>query len=546
MFILLGVVLAMLLAALDQTIVSTALPRIVTDLNGLSHMSWVFTAYMLASTVTVPIYGKLSDIFGRRFFFLGAIAIFLVGSILSGLSQNMTQLILFRGLQGIGGGGMMVNAIAIIGDIFTPRERGRYQGALGGIFGLASIIGPFLGGWITDNYSWHWIFYINIPLGLVAIAVLASFMPKIVHDIKDRSIDYLGAGLLVLCLVPLLLGLVWGGSQYAWGSVEIIGLLTVAAIALVLFLLVERRAHDPIVSLDFFKHRVFTFSVIATLLSAVGMFGAIMYIPLFAQGVTGVSATNSGAILIPMMLSLIVASAIGGQIISRTGNYKVLGVVGMAVALVGVYLFANIGTDTTSGSLTLRMIVLGLGLGATMPIFILAIQNAFDRAQMGAVTAGAQLFRSLGGTVGTAIFGGVMNSQLASRLSDIQSEPFVGMVNQIAPGTVGQINGNTIQGFLSPAGQASIRAFIAQTPPDVQSQLNPSFDHFLAAIKSAFSISIDQIYLIAAVIMALALVAMVFLPQIALRKDKHPVIEETGIMLDEELAQGDKEHEPEA
>src|SRR5271169_1144582 len=259
MFILGGVILAMLVAALDQTIVATALPQIVSDLHGLSYFSWVTTAYLLTSTVTVPIYGKLSDIFGRRGLFLLSIGIFLVGSMLSGLSQNMTELILFRGLQGIGAGAMMVNAMAVIGDIFTPQERGRYQGFMGGIFGLATIIGPFLGGWITDHYSWHWIFYINVPIGILAIAVLASSMPKIVHDIKDRSIDYLGASLIMVFLVPLLLAFVWGGSQYAWGSWQIIALFVVAIVALVAFIITEHKVHEPILSPSLFRNKVFTY-----------------------------------------------------------------------------------------------------------------------------------------------------------------------------------------------------------------------------------------------------------------------------------------------
>jgi len=546
MFILGGVMLAMLVAALDQTIVATALPQIVSSLKGLSYFSWVTTAYLLTSTVTVPIYGKLSDIYGRRGLFLLSIGIFLVGSMLSGLSQNMTELILFRGLQGIGAGAMMVNAMAVIGDIFTPQERGRYQGFMGGIFGLATIIGPFLGGWITDHYSWHWIFYINVPIGILAIAVLASSMPKIVHNIKDRSIDYLGALLIMVFLVPLLLAFVWGGSQYPWGSWQIIGLFVVAVAALVGFVITEHKVHEPILSPSLFRNKVFTYSNLAVFFSAMGMFGAIMFIPLFAQGVVGISATNSGAILMPMMIGMMITSAVGGQIISRSGNYKILGIIGMTIATIGVFLFVNVGIATSSTTLTLRMIILGMGLGATMPIFILAVQNAFPRERLGELTAAVQLFRSLGGTVGTAIFGGVMNAELASRLTNIQNTPFVSDVAQLPGGAaISQVNGNTLQGFLSPAGQAQIRALISQVPANLQGQINSDFNQFLATIKSAVSISIDHIYTIGAVLMVLAVISVIFLPQISLHPSKRPALEEAAVELDEELGLSDKAHEPE-
>jgi EmrB/QacA subfamily drug resistance transporter len=358
-----GIIMAMLLSALDQTIVSTAMPKIVGELNGLSHLTWVFTAYMLTSAITVPIYGKLSDIFGRRGLYLLGIAIFLVGSALSGLAGSMLWLIIFRGLQGIGGGAIMVNSLAIIADVFPPQERGKWQGLIGGIFGLASIAGPLLGGFITDNFSWRWIFYINIPLGILAMVVLAYVLPKIAVDTKDRSIDYAGAGLLATTLVPFLLALVWGGSQYAWSSSIILSLFGGAFISLVLFLWTESRVKEPILSLGLFKNRVFLVSVIATFLTAMGMFGAIIYIPIFAQGVIGISATSSGLILTPLMVALIAASALAGQIISRTGKYRALAIGGMVITVLGMYWFSTIGIATTNILLGARMVVLGLGLG---------------------------------------------------------------------------------------------------------------------------------------------------------------------------------------
>jgi EmrB/QacA subfamily drug resistance transporter len=428
------------------------MPQIVEQLNGLSHLSWVFTAYMLTSTITVPIYGKLSDIFGRRGFYIVGIVIFLIGSILSGLSQNMTQLILFRALQGVGGGSMMVNALATIGDLYPPAERGKWQGLMGGVFGLATIIGPLLGGWLTDNYSWRWIFYVNIPVGIVTIAILASVMPKIAHTVKNRSIDFLGATLIAVGLVPLLLAFVWAGSQYAWGSWEIIGLLCFSAAALFIFALVEGRVKEPILSLNLFKNKVFAVSVIAIFLTTMGMFGAILYVTVFAQGVIGVSATNSGLILMPMMIGLIIASIVSGQIISRTGKYKILTIVGVMVSVFAMFFFSRLEATTTETGLVARMVILGIGLGITMPVFTIAVQSAFGQERLGEVTAGTQLFRGIGGTVGTAILGGIMNSQLSSRLSNIQNDPFVTSMKQLNPNSaLGNIDGNTVQGLLSTA-----------------------------------------------------------------------------------------------
>jgi EmrB/QacA subfamily drug resistance transporter len=545
-FIMVGVILAMLLSALDQTIVSTAMPQIVRDLNGLQHLSWVFTAYMLASTVIVPIYGKLSDMFGPRKFFLAAIVIFLAGSILSGASQSMTQLILFRALQGLGGGAIMVNAMAIIGDIFPPAERGKWQGVLGGIFGLASIAGPLLGGWITDSFSWRWTFYINIPVGLLALGVLAAALPKIVHTVKDRSVDYLGAILITTGLVPLLLGLVWGGSQYPWGSWQILSLLSVAAASLIGFVFVERKAKEPILSLDLFKNRVFLVSVISLFFIGMGMFGAILFIPIFAQGVIGISATHSGFIMTPMMVALILASIVTGQIISKTGRYKILAVIGSVITVLGMASFIWISVDATQTGLFARMALLGLGLGMTMPIFTIAVQNAFGRERLGEVTAGTQLFRSIGGTVGTAVLGGIMNSQLASRLKDIGSDPFVSQMQSVNPSaTFTDINANTVQGFLNPQSQDQIRGMFSQAPAEMQAQLSASFDQFLHVVKVAFTASIDHLFIASTVLMGVTVVAILFLPEVALRKSAKPALEQAGLELDAELGQSDRHHEPE-
>lgn len=543
--ILSGVVLAMLLSSLDQTIVSTAMPTIVQELHGLEHISWVFTAYMLGSTVTVPIYGKLSDIFGRRNLYLAGIGIFLIGSVLCGLSQNMTQLILFRGLQGIGGGAMMVNSFAIIGDVFPPAERGKFQGYIGGVFGLSSIAGPLLGGWITDNASWRWVFYVNIPLGIIAIVVLASTLPKIAAHTRDKKIDWWGGFFILTTLVPLLLSLVWGGSVYQWSSWQIISSLTVAIISLVIFIRIEKSISNPILSLQLFQNKVFLVSVCALFLTSMGMFGAIIYIPIFSQGVIGGSATHAGLVLTPMMLALITASTISGQIISRTGKYKMLAIAGTAITVAGLFYFSTIGIHTTNIALITRMIVLGIGLGSTMPIFTLAVQSAFPKERLGEVTAGSQLFRSVGGTVGTAILGGIMNSRLTTQMGRLQNEPFVAQLKQFDNGnTASHFDGSFIQTVLSQDAQQHFRDMLSKVPAPYHESAMNNFNHFIASAKASFSNAVDGVFLVAACLMIAALIIVFFLPEIPLRKSERPAMEETGIMLEDELGNADDDCQP--
>jgi EmrB/QacA subfamily drug resistance transporter len=543
-FIVLSVMLGTLLYSLDQLIVATAMPKIVLELNGLSQLSWVFTAYMLTSTITIPIYGKLSDIYGRKVFYIIGIVIFLVGSLLSGIAQSMTQLILFRALQGIGGGAMMVNAQAIIGDIFPPAERGRWQGLNMSMYGLATIAGPLLGGWLTDNFSWRWVFFINIPIGILAIGIVVASMPQLIHQARDRTIDFAGAFLIAIGLLPLLLAFVWGGSEYPWVSWQVLGLLAVAVVVLFAFVLTERRAREPIVSLSLFRNKAYTISVVIVFLTMIGMYGALLYIPLFAQGVVGVSATNSGLILMPMMVGLIIASVLAGQIVSQTGKYKALTIVGMVVTVLAMAFFTQIGTGTSNASLSWRMVILGIGIGIGMPIFTTVAQSAFGPERLGEVTAGKQLFQNIGGTVSTAILGGVMNNQLAHQLIDIQNDPFVATIKQLNPAAaLTKIDVNTIQQYLSAEGQAQIKAILTQAPQAMQDQLVASLSHFLNTIKTALSYAVDHMFIVSTILMGVALFIVFFLPQIPLRKRKSQTLEEIELEVGHELgAQSDAEY----
>ncbi|HWD68966.1 MAG TPA: MDR family MFS transporter [Solirubrobacteraceae bacterium] len=411
-----GLMLVMLMAALDQTIVSTALPTIVGDLGGLNHISWVVTAYLLAQTAVMPVYGKLGDMYGRKVVLQVALVVFLVGSALCGLATNLTELVAFRAIQGLGGGGLQVGAMAAIGDVVTPRERGRYQGLFGAVFGLASVIGPLLGGFFTSSLSWRWIFYVNLPIGVVAFVVLAATLPGTSERVR-RRIDYPGAALLALALVALVLMCTLGGVNYKWLSPEIIGL-GIATIVLVgVFLQAEGRAAEPVLPPRLFKNRVFTVTSAIGFVVGFGLFGAVTYLALFLQVVNGASPTGSGLQILPLMGGLLITSIGSGQAITRTGNYRVFPIVGTFVMIVGLYLLSRMDASTSRLTSSAFMFVLGLGLGLVMQVLVLAVQNAVDYSDLGVATSGATLFRSIGGSVGTAILGSIFSSRLASQLA---------------------------------------------------------------------------------------------------------------------------------
>ncbi len=435
-----GLMLVMLMAALDSTIVSTALPTIVGDLGGLEHISWVVTAYLLAQTVVMPLYGKLGDLYGRKLVLQVALVIFVVGSALCGQAQSMTELIAFRAIQGLGGGGLMVSSQAALGDVVSPRERGRYAGLFGGVFGVATVIGPLLGGFLTSQLDWRWIFYVNVPVGVVAFVVLQRTLPA--HTARiSHTVDYLGTALLAIALTALVLLTTLGGNQYAWDSPFIVGLGVLAVLAVTGFVFAEQRAAEPVLPNSLWRNPVFAVASVMGFIVGFALFGATTYLPLFQQVVRGLDPTESGLALLPLMAGVLITSIGSGQLITRTGRYRIFPIVGSAMMAAGLFSFSTLSPATTTLVLALEMFLVGAGLGCIMQVLVLAVQNAVDYEQLGVATSGATLFRTIGGSLGTAILGAVFTAQLTGNLH--AAFPAGGGAGAVASGRVqpGQVAG---------------------------------------------------------------------------------------------------------
>ncbi len=514
-FVIAAVMLGMLLSALDQMIVSTAMPHIITSLNGMQHFAWVATGYLLASTASMPIWGKLSDAYGRKRFFIIGMAVFVAGSMLCGQSHSMTELILFRAFQGLGAGAMMPISQAIIGDIFPPAQRARWTGVLMSVFAVASIIGPLIGGWIIDSgLGWRWVFYVNVPVGILALTFAAFALPGHV-TLRKHNIDYVGSALLVAAAVPLLLGLSWGGGTYPWFSWEIVGMFAFSLAMWVAFYLREMRAAEPVINPRLFQNSVFTVSAVASALQSAAMFGAILFLPLFVQGVLGKSATNSGTILIPLMLGAIVTSIGAGQILARTGKYKVIVIVGFMLTALGAYLLSRMGVDAQWATLVRDMVIMGLGLGIAMSAFTVIVQNQYPSHRLGEVTASLQFFRSIGATVGLAVFGTILNNQFAAAMK----------TNLPAP--LQKFNGSAAldnpQVLLSPAASEKIHAMFAKFGA-AGDQL---FHGFMNAVRLSLDTALSDLFFLAAAVGVIGLVVVLFLREDPLRRT-HAIDPQSG------------------
>ena len=494
------VMLVQFVSILTSTIVSTAAPTIVDDLHGLNLYAWLFSSYLLASSVTVPVVGKLSDLFGRRPFYVGGLLLFLIGSAASGLSQNMEQLIAARALTGVGGGAMMALSVTTIGDIFSPRERGRWMGLIMSVFGLGSILGPLVGGFITDNLGWRWVFYVNIVPGLIALGLLAFLLPRLSRRGRVR-IDWVGIALLIAGVVPILIGLTWAGITYPWGSAQVIGTLAGGAVVLAGFAIWENHAPEPVLSLHLFESRTFTVAVILSFLMGVALFGALTFLPLYAQGVLGYSAQDAGLVLSPMMIGFVVGSLIAGQITTRTGRYKVQTIIGMAVGVVGMFMLSRLSASTPFSLAIISMSITGVGVGAVFPTLSVVVQSAFPYRMLGTANAARQFFNNLGAVMGVPVMATIVIETLKNELpKHLPAGAGSRLVGAAASGAQGLIAGQS-QGLTSAFGK-----------------LPPALAHaLLEAVRVSLATGIMRAFLLGTGLAIVGFVITFFLPEIALR-----------------------------
>jgi EmrB/QacA subfamily drug resistance transporter len=512
-----AIMAAMFFSAINQTIVSTAMPRIIAILGGMDYYTWVITIYMLTSTISTVLVGKLSDIYGRKPFILWGIIFFIVGAFLTGLSKDIYQLITYRGIQGIGAGIIMASAFTAVGDLFSPRERGKWTGIMMAIFGFASVIGPTLGGWIVDHMNWEWVFWIFLPLGVVAFILILMLFPKVDRK-KSESIDYWGSLFLTLTIVPLLLGFSWAGTKYAWGSSQVIELFAAALASLVIFIFIESKVKSPVLPLSLFKNNIVTLSNSIGFLMNAGMMGALIYLPFFVQGVEGISPTYSGYVTMPMSISMVLVSAVVGRMITKTGKYKRYAVISMPIMIAAMVLMAYMSTIWVA---VIAMIVFGFGLGLGMPIFTLTVQNAVRPDQLGVATASSQLFRNLGGTIGIAVMGTIMSTSLKNHLmSSAQSGSSVDM-SKLDPALAQQLS--VFQNPQILLNQPAL-AELQQKLPD---QAKPIVTQLIEMLRNALSGSLTTVFLSGAALLVVALLLVLMLKEIPLRTSNR-MPEQTG------------------
>ena len=508
-----AVMIAMFFSSLDQTVVATAMPVIISDLKGFNLYAWVFTGYILASSVTVPLYGRLSDTYGRKPFYIFGFLVFMAGSAFSGQAHTIGMLIAARTVQGVGAGAMMSMPRATIGDIFNPRERGRWMGLIMGVFGLATLIGPTLGGWITDSIGWRWVFYINLPVAAIALIMVMYALPTVRTEARHH-IDWLGSVTLAGFLVPALLGVTWGGSKFAWGSGQELGLFGVAVLMLLAFIWNEARASEPVIALAIFANRTFSSSMVVTLMVTMAMFAVMLFLPIYVQGVLGMSAQSSGYIITPMMLSFVVSSIVGGQLISRTGKYKALVLVGGGFMVAGAYLLTRLTVSSHVSDVVVAMIVMGLGIGSLMPAMSTIVQNLFPYRIMGTVNATQQMASSLGGAIASPILGTVLTASFARALPKDLPASLALMVRHLPPAERAALNDP--QGVISATGQAALRHQF-QGLGTAGASLYQSFVH---AVRLALSTSVHELFWVSVVFSGVALVFAAILKEVELKQNE--------------------------
>jgi len=515
-----AILLALLLGALDQTIVGTALPTIVTDLRGNDLYTWVVTIYLLTSTISVPFYGKLSDVFGRKPFLLFGITMFLIGSALSGQSQTMEQLILFRGIQGIGAGSLFPISLAVIGDLFSPAERGKYQGLFGAVFGLSALVGPALGGFITDNVGWPWIFYVNIPIGILSLAVVARVLPSVRRPHGKLNLDWVGGVVFVAGMIPLLIGLT-NKQRADWTDPQVGGLVAIGLALLVVFLFIESRAKEPIVPLDLWRDRTYAGSLVATFFASFGFFAAVIFLPRYYQVVLGESATASGYALMPLLIGVIGSSIASGQIVARTGKYKVLLLGAITLLGIGSYLFTNLAASADTATIWLWQLILGIGIGPTLAVFTIVVQNAVPFGKLGVATSNLTFFRQMGGTIGLSIAGSLFGTQLANLLPERL------VANGIPQQFVDQLQGPGGAAFdlnnLVGVGTDLGAAILANVPEQAKPIVEPLVPSIVTSIYESISFAIASVFWLGVIAAGVAFVAVLVIRELPLRTSLGPV-----------------------